>query len=292
MTRDAITSVSLWGVLVFSGVMFSNMVSACEPVDFYAVGLPARLDQPIKTALELAYPDLRVTGDPTVVILPGGAALPLETMREIAPKDMLFAPTIAEQFVYTYPLGFDLARRLKPFQDPGRLRNAAFFQALYFSDPYAARASLRSIPLGSLGEGNFTVTRKHGVDCQLEAVLSHLKTLRTDHTPFFRSLGGSFNWRRIAGADRLSTHSFGIAVDLNVDLGGYWRWSAAREGHVGQYDNRMPADLVAAFERYGFIWGGKWHHYDGMHFEYRPELILYSRLSRKEKKGTGRGIKR
>jgi hypothetical protein len=31
-------------------------------------------------------------------------------------------------------------------------------------------------------------------------------------------------------------------------------------------------------ERFGFIWGGKWHHFDGMHFEYRPELILYARL--------------
>ena len=32
------------------------------------------------------------------------------------------------------------------------------------------------------------------------------------------------------------------------------------------------------FEKYGFIWGGKWFHYDGMHFEYRPKLILHSRL--------------
>jgi len=30
---------------------------------------------------------------------------------------------------------------------------------------------------------------------------------------------------------------------------------------------------VAVFERHGFIWGGKWFHYDTMHFEYRPELL-------------------
>ena len=193
---------------------------------------------------------------------------------------MLFAPTIAEQFVYIYPLGFDLTQRLKPFHDPGRLRNAAFFQTLYFSEPHAARASLRTIPLGALGKGAFTVTRKHGVDCQLETVLAHLQTLTTDYSAFFESPGGSFNWRRIAGTDRLSAHSFGIAVDLNAELGNYWRWSGAHRGNVGRYDNRMPAELVATFERYGFIWGGKWHHYDGMHFEYRPELILYSRLSK------------
>ena len=26
-------------------------------------------------------------------------------------------------------------------------------------------------------------------------------------------------------------------------------------------------------ERHGFIWGGKWYHYDTLHFEYRPGLL-------------------
>ena len=32
-------------------------------------------------------------------------------------------------------------------------------------------------------------------------------------------------------------------------------------------------EIVRIFEKHGFIWGGKWHHYDTMHFEYRPELV-------------------
>jgi hypothetical protein len=32
-------------------------------------------------------------------------------------------------------------------------------------------------------------------------------------------------------------------------------------------------EIVDVFERHGFIWGGKWYHFDTMHFEYRPELI-------------------
>ncbi|WP_265937085.1 M15 family metallopeptidase [Aliarcobacter butzleri] len=28
------------------------------------------------------------------------------------------------------------------------------------------------------------------------------------------------------------------------------------------------------FEKYGFIWGGRWYHFDTMHFEYRPELLV------------------
>ena len=59
---------------------------------------------------------------------------------------------------------------------------------------------------------------------------------------------------------------------------GYWRWSGETEGQVGEYDNNLPAEVVSIFERYGFIWGGQWRHYDGMHFEYRPELILYARI--------------
>src|SRR6185437_1620763 len=30
------------------------------------------------------------------------------------------------------------------------------------------------------------------------------------------------------------------------------------------YHNRMPKEIVATFEKHGFIWGGKWYHYDTM----------------------------
>ena len=43
------------------------------------------------------------------------------------------------------------------------------------------------------------------------------------------------------------------------------------------YKNRFPLGLAGLFERYGFIWGGRWYHYDTMHFEYRPELLAYAR---------------
>ncbi len=32
-------------------------------------------------------------------------------------------------------------------------------------------------------------------------------------------------------------------------------------------------EIVKELEKYGFIWGGRWYHYDTMHFEYRPELL-------------------
>ena len=42
------------------------------------------------------------------------------------------------------------------------------------------------------------------------------------------------------------------------------------------YRNRIPWEIVEVFEKHGFVWGGKWYHYDTMHFEYRPEIIAAS----------------
>jgi hypothetical protein len=42
----------------------------------------------------------------------------------------------------------------------------------------------------------------------------------------------------------------------------------------------MPRQIVDIFERHGFIWGGRWYHYDTMHFEFRPELLAASTAPR------------
>ena len=35
-----------------------------------------------------------------------------------------------------------------------------------------------------------------------------------------------------------------------------------------------PEAVVKAFERRGFVWGGKWFFWDLVHFEYRPEILF------------------
>jgi len=39
----------------------------------------------------------------------------------------------------------------------------------------------------------------------------------------------------------------------------------------------VPVAVVRVFEAHGFVWGGKWRFFDTIHFEYRPELLLFSR---------------
>jgi len=76
--------------------------------------------------------------------------------------------------------------------------------------------------------------------------------------------GGCFNFRASKGSGRLSTHSWGIAVDLNPHLG---PWSKDKE------TQKQPQFIVDAFKNRGFEWGGDWPerynfpYYDGMHFQ-------------------------
>ncbi len=117
------------------------------------------------------------------------------------------------------------------------------------------------------------VTRINGVNEKLAAVIRDLQRLPPDIRSYLAHPAGGYCWRPIAGTGRLSPHSFGIAVDLGGDRVAYWRWDAEKNGGRFSWHNQIPWPIVEAFERHGFIWGGKWYHYDTMHFEYRPELL-------------------
>ena len=76
----------------------------------------------------------------------------------------------------------------------------------------------------------------------------------------------------------MSNHSFGTAIDLNVKKSAYWKWDPpAKLATFSRKD--WPTELIEIFERHGFVWGGKWWHYDTMHFEYRPELIAFAKAA-------------
>jgi len=79
---------------------------------------------------------------------------------------------------------------------------------------------------------------------------------------------GSWVWRDIAGTDLLSTHAFGIAVDINPTTNPR---CGVTNRHCCYYQlvTDMPPSFVQAFKDAGFIWGGDWkEHPDPMHFEW------------------------
>lgn len=261
------------------GVLPNVSSAECEVRDFTALPLPTMMDRDeIAVALELAFSGLSVDGVKGTVTV-SGEKFSLGQDNGRSDRQRLANPSIAEMFTQVYPLSFDLERRNTPWDDPGRARHDGLFRALYGQTEKEVAASLLRVEYrGSSQRARFSASSRQCVAQQLQAALNAIATEGPDMDKFFAKVGGSFNWRVIAGTGRLSAHSFGIAVDFNTGLGGYWRWSGAKEGNVGQYANQYPEALVRHMERYGFIWGGKWHHFDGMHFEYRPELILHARL--------------
>jgi hypothetical protein len=87
-----------------------------------------------------------------------------------------------------------------------------------------------------------------------------------------------------------------VAVDLVPrSYGGkwpYWLWAA--EGGIAEWwevplEERwaVPVAVIEAFEREGFIWGGKWLSFDNLHFEYRPESLLMARWREDALRPTG-----
>ena len=168
----------------------------------------------------------------------------------------------------------------RPDYDPGRFRVNAFFGAVYGASASEVGGNLVPVPFcGARVQFN----AQNGAARALEAVgreLAALLATRPQLRQYLFPLGGAFLWRPIAGTSRLSPHSWGIAIDLNPRYGPYWRNRKTAGSEVENLRNLYPQEIVDLFEKHGFIWGGKWSHFDLMHFEYRPELVQKWHLSR------------
>jgi hypothetical protein len=115
--------------------------------------------------------------------------------------------------------------------------------------------------------------KANGAAQALSAVSAELDALPVRFDAFLYPSAGTYNCRPIAGTKRMSAHAHAIAIDVALKRSHYWRNAKPGKGGGYAYRNEIPMEIVRIFEKHGFIWGGKWHHYDTMHFEYRPELV-------------------
>jgi hypothetical protein len=152
--------------------------------------------------------------------------------------------------------------------EPGRIRYEPFFEKMYGASQSEVKNNMKTITWTPSGTG-LQVNTVNDVDGKLKQVADELDKMSAEFHKYFKKTAGTFNYRKIAGTNRMSTHSYGIAIDINTDYSDYWQWDKAMK-----YKNKIPIEVVKIFEKYGFIWGGKWYHYDTMHFEYRPELLI------------------
>ncbi len=166
--------------------------------------------------------------------------------------------------------------------DPGTLRCQEFFLKMYGQSEAEVKSRLVPVIWPDSKPGRtkrIWITSVNGVNKHLQAVANEL-VARPHLRPFVTNIGGTFNWRPIMGTNRMSPHSFAIAIDINTKHSEYWKWDHLTDWMIDsvemnlQWRNSVPLEIVEIFERHGFIWGGKWYHYDTMHFEYRPEMLL------------------
>ncbi|UJW87508.1 M15 family metallopeptidase [Devosia sp. SL43] len=240
------------------------------PLALLLLAIPATADDAAKrAALVAGYPDLFVF-DGNDVVFPDGTRIVWDDGKARGAEELIASPDVEDMFHYVYPLA--AAGALTPDRDfdPGRIRNENFFKAIYGASAGAVDDHVVSVPW--LG-GSARVTTLLDIDQRLAAVAAGMTGELVDYG---RNPGGGFNWRVIAGTSQLSVHSFGAAFDINVDFSDYWRWAGVDADPI-PFKNRIPLAVVALFEAEGFIWGGRWYHYDTMHFEYRPELIAYAK---------------
>lgn len=229
--------------------------------------------------LAKAYPDFIAGADRGELLWHDGERMPFDDgVRDKDFETLLNSPSVRDMFYARYPLGTMLSPPAKNI-DPGRVRNEPFFDKMY-GDCTKGKVvrNLTSVTwLPKKWGKSVSVTRVNGVDKQLIKISQELDALPAKFDKYLSS-SGTFNCRVIAGTNRKSNHGSASAIDINAKYGSYWRWDKPDGKGLYRWRNEIPLEIVEIFEAQGFIWGGKWYHYDTLHFEYRPELILVSRI--------------
>lgn len=96
----------------------------------------------------------------------------------------------------------------------------------------------------------------------------------------------AYNWRQIQDTRSVSFHSYGAAIDILTpgyyNKNTYWLWTKRYHDDwfliPNDQRNHPPESFIEAFEKHGFIWGGKWLYFDTIHFEYRPEILFLNNI--------------
>jgi hypothetical protein len=249
-----------------------------------AVGLPGLADaagaveiapEEAGRRLKEAYPEHIAAVEDGAVVWRDGTRMALDDGRGEKPfEDLVGAPDLQDIFAIPYPTGALGAPAVDA--DPGRARPEAFFERMYGNcrKGEVAKRLVEVAWMPSRGPTKLKVTRVNGVAKKLKAVSDDLERLPRSFDRYLNPVAGTYACRVIAGTERLSTHGHGIAIDLALKHAHYWRWSKPDADGRYAWQNKIPEEIVRIFEKHGFIWGGRWYHYDTMHFEYRPELLV------------------
>lgn len=227
--------------------------------------------------LMLSYPgyivNVEKSDDKVYIIMRSGKKIIYDDKIEKSHEEKLINPDIQDVLEQYYPLDKNDTIMSKDF-DPGRSRHYELLNEVYGESQKLIEDNLIQLNYGYNYQFNGKNNAKLSLECALKELIPMSKT-RSDIGGILYPASGTYNYRVISGTGRLSPHSYGIAIDLKLDERDYWKWCSEEQGskRISEY----PKDLVEAFEKNNFVWGGKWNHFDILHFEYRPEIILKAR---------------
>ncbi|AHF09579.1 MULTISPECIES: M15 family metallopeptidase [Dehalobacter] len=229
--------------------------------------------------LMLAYPETitgvdKVSGNEVYVLLKSGKKILYDDRKEKNAWQKSGNPDLQDMMDQLYSLS-KITEVLPNYYNPGCARVYPLLKEVYGMSKKSILSNLIKV---SIGYKYVEFNGNNKAAESLKAVMKELLPLsRQSHKVYAASFpsSGAFNYRLIGGTNRLSSHAYGIAIDLNSNKYDYWRWSTREEGQKRL--NAYPQEVSAIFEKYGFIWGGKWGNFDIMHYEYRPEIILKAR---------------
>jgi hypothetical protein len=220
-----------------------------------------------------AYPDALTGHDEKYIFWRDGTVMPADdSVSQKSFDDLLRKASIMDQLSLSYPRGNSSPPA--PIDDPGRFRNEAFFKKMY-GDCNAGEVKKNLVTITWLPRSwgkAVQVTRVNGIADRLKKVSAEIDDLKPEIKTAAYPIAGVLSCRAVADTGKMSMHGYAAAIDLNLKYSDYWLWAV--KAKTIPYRNRMPREIVDIFERHGFIWGGKWYHYDTMHFEYRPELLI------------------
>ena len=225
--------------------------------------------------LVAAYPDFLERIDGNFLVWKDGTRMAIDDGKGAKDHENRLATSdIEDMFAQPYVAGKPASHPARN-EDPGRARNAALFDKMYGNCKAGGVAGnlVDIVWLPKKWGKPLKVSRINGVAEKLKAISAELDALPASFDVYLKPSAGTYNCRAIAGTSRVSAHGHGIAVDIAIGRAHYWQWDGGKPGAVKAYRNAIPYEIVEVFERHGFIWGGKWYHYDTLHFEYRPELL-------------------
>ncbi|MFT7227663.1 MAG: peptidoglycan L-alanyl-D-glutamate endopeptidase CwlK [Methylophilaceae bacterium] len=217
------------------------------------------------------YPNFLEGYDDNYLYWKDGEKMPLNLCQLEISEHYQDAINFLDQFKFDYKKTTSNNFNSIPDGDPGRVRYEPFLKKMYGHSEGQVRKNMVAVSwMPKISKKRILVTQVNNIHQRVHAISSELELLAAKHMKFVKKIGGGFNWRFIKDSNHLSPHAFGIAIDINSKFSDYWKW--ANPNKI-TYRNKIPFEIVKIFEKYGFIWGGKWWHFDTMHFEYRPEFF-------------------